>query len=180
MTLLEEPTAPQPSPPRPATPARGPGPRYLPWSSPSGAVQAAASVRGAATLVEVFAATVARVPHAPALDDGVRVLSYRDLDLRVARMAGRLAEAGLRRGDRIGIQLASGHARLYVAILAVLRLGAAYVPVDHDDPPARAELVFGDAQVAAIITDQRVVPGPGHQPRSEPRHRPHRRAGAGG
>lgn len=78
MTLLENPTAHGPS----------LGSRYHPWSSGSGAVQCAATVPGAATLVEVLAATVTRYPDAPALDDGGRVLSYRDLDLAVRKPRG--------------------------------------------------------------------------------------------
>ena len=45
----------------------------------------------------------------------------------------------------------SGSRDLYVAILATLYAGAAYVPVDADDPDERAELVFGEAEVDAIV-----------------------------
>jgi non-ribosomal peptide synthetase-like protein len=47
----------------------------------------------------------------------------------------------------------SGSYSLYAAILAVLAAGAAYVPVDADDPHERAELVFGEADVVAVITE---------------------------
>ena len=57
-------------------------------------------------------------------------------------MAGR---AGVGRGDRVGIRMPSGSYALYVAILSTLAAGAAYVPVDADDPAERAELVFGEA-----------------------------------
>ena len=49
--------------------------------------------------------------------------------------------------------MSSGHNDLYVGILAVLRAGAAYVPVDADDPEERARLVFGEAGVVATILD---------------------------
>ena len=42
-------------------------------------------------------------------------------------------------GDRVGIRIASGTADLYIAILGVLAAGAAYVPVDADDPDERAD-----------------------------------------
>jgi non-ribosomal peptide synthetase component F len=45
----------------------------------------------------------------------------------------------------------SGSADLYVAILGVLAAGAAYVPVDADDPAERADLVFAAAGVAAVL-----------------------------
>ena len=49
----------------------------------------------------------------------------------------------LGRGDRVGIRMPSGSYSLYMAILSTLAAGAAYVPVDADDPAERAELVFG-------------------------------------
>ena len=52
-----------------------------------------------------------------------------------------LTAAGVGRGDRVGVRVPSGTVELYVTILAV-RAGAAYVPVDADDPEERAELVF--------------------------------------
>src|SRR6185312_5910795 len=50
-------------------------------------------------------------------------------------------------------RISSGTAELYVTILAVLSTGAAYVPVDADDPEERAELVFGEAGVCAVLGD---------------------------
>ena len=61
--------------------------------------------------------------------------------------------AGIGVGDRVGVRISSGTAELYVAILAVLAAGAAYVPVDADDPEERAELVFGEAGVCAVLGD---------------------------
>ncbi|SFK27877.1 non-ribosomal peptide synthetase terminal domain of unknown function [Amycolatopsis sacchari] len=105
------------------------------------------------TLLDVFAETVARHPGADALDDGQRVLSYRRLAEEVDALRQRLADAGVGVGDRVGVRISSGTAELYVAILAVLAAGAAYVPVDADDPDERAELVFGEAGVCAVLTD---------------------------
>lgn len=55
----------------------------------------------------------------------------------------------------------SGSYALYVAILATLAAGAAYVPVDADDPDERAELVFGEAGVVGVITEAGLIRGPG-------------------
>ena len=68
-----------------------------------------------------------------------------------------MAARGIGRGDRIGIRMPSGSYALYVAILATLATGAAYVPVDADDPDERAALVFGEANVVAVITEQGLV-----------------------
>jgi non-ribosomal peptide synthetase-like protein len=105
------------------------------------------------TLVEVLRATAAVHGAEAALDDGDIVLSYAELLSATGRLAERLRAAGIGRGDRVGVRLSSGTNDLYVAILACLVAGAAYVPVDADDPEERAALVFGEAAVAAVITD---------------------------
>src|SRR5882757_1534301 len=106
------------------------------------------------TLVDVFEASVRTYPDEPALDDGTVCLTYRVLATRVTALARRLTAAGVGVGDRVGVRVPSGTNELYVAILAVLAAGAAYVPVDAEDPDERAALVFGEAAV-------RVVLGPG-------------------
>ena len=97
------------------------------------------------TLLDILRATAARYPDASALDDGDGALSYSELLAQVGRTAARLQAHGVRRGDRVGVRMPSGDRELYVAILGVMAAGAAYVPVDADDPPERAELVFGEA-----------------------------------
>ncbi|WP_250212478.1 Pls/PosA family non-ribosomal peptide synthetase [Acrocarpospora catenulata] len=109
------------------------------------------------TLLDVFAATVRRHPMATALDDGQTPLSYAELAAQVTHLAGELTARGIGRGDRVGVQVPSGTADLYVAILAVLHAGAAYVPVDADDPEERARLVFEEAGVCAVIGESRTV-----------------------
>ncbi|MGW5681969.1 Pls/PosA family non-ribosomal peptide synthetase [Nonomuraea sp. NPDC003754] len=111
------------------------------------------------TLLDILDTTTAAHPDAPALDDGEVSVTYRELGARVARLAGELAEAGVRRGDRVGVRVPSGTIDLYVTILAVLTAGAAYVPVDADDPDERAELVFSEADVRAVVTDKVTVFG---------------------
>jgi non-ribosomal peptide synthetase-like protein len=111
------------------------------------------------TLVDIIRATTAQHPESAALADGDGSLSYRELMRLVSQAAVGLSLAGVRRGDRVGIRIPSGGRTLYVSILAVLVLGAAYVPVDADDPEERAELVFGEADVVGYIgADGRLVP----------------------
>lgn len=105
------------------------------------------------TLLDILRATAAEHPEVSALDDGEVALSYRDLLARVVATAARLHEAGVRRGDRVGIRMRSGSRHLYIAILATLAAGAAYVPVDADDPDERARLVFDEADVVGILGD---------------------------
>jgi non-ribosomal peptide synthetase-like protein len=103
------------------------------------------------TLLDVLRETTALHPEASALQDGRGALSYRQLMARVVRTAAVLAAAGVGRGDRVGIRMPSGTRELYVAILGVLAAGAAYVPVDADDPQERADLVFSEAAVSGVI-----------------------------
>ncbi len=105
------------------------------------------------TLIDILYATAARHPDAPALDDGAVQLTYTELIADIEESVEWLAARGIGRGDRIGIRMPSGSYALYVAILATLAAGAAYVPVDADDPDERAELVFGEADVVAVITE---------------------------
>lgn len=113
------------------------------------------------TLVDVLADVTARHPDAPALDDTHTVLTYTQLTGQAVRMAADLVAAGVRRGDRVGVRVPSGTTDLYVAILGILHAGAAYVPVDVDDPQERADLVFSEAAVAAVVGARRQISVPG-------------------
>ncbi|WP_433323594.1 Pls/PosA family non-ribosomal peptide synthetase [Spirillospora sp. CA-294931] len=115
------------------------------------------SAARARTLLDVLDATALRFPYEPALDDGAVRLDYDTLKSEARRLAKELEQAGIGRGDRVGIRVPSGTADLYIAILGVLTCGAAYVPVDADDPDERAAMVFGEAGVCAVIGAERVV-----------------------
>ncbi len=109
------------------------------------------------TLIDILYDTAARHPDSPALDDGDVQLTYAELITDIEESVEWLAARGIGRGDRIGIRMPSGSYALYVAILATLATGAAYVPVDADDPDERAALVFGEANVVAVITEKGLV-----------------------
>ncbi|MBN9630422.1 MAG: amino acid adenylation domain-containing protein [Actinobacteria bacterium] len=110
------------------------------------------------TLIDILREQAVRNPQGSAIEDATGALSYRELLARVVATAARLHEAGVRRGDRVGVRMTSGSRELYLAILGVLAAGAAYVPVDADDPQERADLVFGEAEVRGIITDDGYLP----------------------
>lgn len=110
-----------------------------------------AAAAPARTLIDLLSDVASRHPEASAIDDGSGALSYRELLARVWRTAAALHAAGVRRGDRVGVRMPSGSKELYVSILAVMAVGAAYVPVDADDPDERARLVFGEAGVKGIV-----------------------------
>ena len=123
------------------------------------------------TLVDVFRATVARYGEAAALDSGADALTYDEFAEAAEEVADELAELGVGRGDTVGVRLPSGTTDLYIAIMATLLVGAAYVPVDADDPDERARLVFGEAEVVAVIgadlavePRRRALPRPREEP----------------
>ncbi|WP_328457300.1 amino acid adenylation domain-containing protein [Amycolatopsis sp. NBC_00438] len=104
-------------------------------------------------LHESFEDAVDRFPDRPAVTfDGVSV-AYAELDRRANRLAHALIADGVRPGDRVGLLLDRTDA-IVVAILAVLKTGAAYVPVDPAAPDDRAAFVFGDTGVRLVVTDR--------------------------
>ena len=109
------------------------------------------------TLVDIWRDTVTAYPDELAVDSGVSTLRYAEMDEAAAALADRLAQIGVGPGDRVGIRVRSGTTDLYVAILGVLNAGAAYVPVDADDPDERARVVFAEAGVAAVVTNDLAV-----------------------
>ncbi|MFB9905781.1 Pls/PosA family non-ribosomal peptide synthetase [Allokutzneria oryzae] len=114
------------------------------------AIYPAATAPEPRTLVEIFRATVADHPGAPALDDGGAVLTYEALSWQVEKLCAAWRAEGVGLGDRVGIRIPSGTAELYVSILAALSIGAAYVPIDFDDPAERAETLWAEAGVCAV------------------------------
>ncbi|MFC9327116.1 Pls/PosA family non-ribosomal peptide synthetase [Kitasatospora sp. NPDC057015] len=132
--------------PQELVPAEAPGPADGPLALFPG--RPAPAVR---TLVDLLDATVRAYPNEPALDDGRTALTYRALAAEVETLRRRLAAAGVGVGDRVGVRVPSGTNDLYVCILGVLAAGAAYVPVDAEDPDERAALVFGEAAVTAVL-----------------------------
>ncbi|WP_439117032.1 Pls/PosA family non-ribosomal peptide synthetase [Micromonospora lupini] len=117
------------------------------------AVFRSASAPARRTLVDILDDSAGAHGDACALDSGATALTYRDLAGEVEAVRRTLAGHGIGVGDRVGVRISSGTAELYLAILGVLAAGAAYVPVDADDPEERAELVFAEAGVVAVLGD---------------------------
>ncbi|MDN5794430.1 MAG: amino acid adenylation domain-containing protein [Intrasporangium sp.] len=111
--------------------------------------------RGARTLVERFdAVSVPRSDRAALRwrdDAGDRELSYGQLRQRSAALARRLIAHGIGPGDIIGL-VAPRSAESVVAMLAILRAGAAYLPVDPAHPLDRVKGAFDEAGVALVVT----------------------------
>ncbi|MGD0239823.1 MAG: amino acid adenylation domain-containing protein, partial [Streptosporangiaceae bacterium] len=104
------------------------------------------------TLPELFAAQVARAPDTVALTCGDVRLSYAELDERSSRLARYLAGRGAGPERIVAIALPRGDL-MVTALLAVLKAGAAYLPVDPDYPAARIEFMLADAGSDLLLTD---------------------------
>ncbi|WP_412741677.1 amino acid adenylation domain-containing protein [Krasilnikovia sp. MM14-A1004] len=105
-----------------------------------------------------FEAAADRFPDRPALTHGDTTISYAALDRRANRLAHALIAQGVRRGDRVGVLLDRTDLTV-VTILAVLKAGAAYVPVDPAAPEDRAAFVFADTAVRLVVADRDVPDG---------------------
>ena len=81
-------------------------------------------------------------------------LTFRELDERANQAARYLLDQGLKAGDRIGL-LFDKSVHSYVALLAVLKIGAAYVPLDAGFPNDRIGFILEDAEVKAIVSVSR-------------------------
>ncbi|MFD8008536.1 amino acid adenylation domain-containing protein [Streptomyces mirabilis] len=105
----------------------------------------------AGTLPELFEAQVARTPQAVAVaGDGVE-LSYAELDARASRLANLLAGRGIGPESVVAVCMERG-VDLVVSLLAVLKAGGAYLPVDPGYPADRIAYVLRDANVALVLS----------------------------
>ncbi|NEC86499.1 amino acid adenylation domain-containing protein [Streptomyces sp. SID12501] len=104
----------------------------------------------ASSLPGLFRAVAAARPAAPAVCDDGRTLTYAELDEASDRLAARLAGEGVRPGELVGLLLERS-ADIPVAILAVLKTGAAYVPLDPTYPAERLRYMVRDAGVTTVV-----------------------------
>jgi amino acid adenylation domain-containing protein len=110
-----------------------------------------ADAKPAALLPELFTAQAARTPDAVALTDAERELTYLDLDARANQLARHLIALGAGPERLVAVALPAT-ADLVVALLAVVKSGAAYLPVDPVHPAARTRLVLADASPTLVVT----------------------------
>ncbi|OBJ70863.1 hypothetical protein A5643_09135 [Mycobacterium sp. 1274756.6] len=106
----------------------------------------------ATSIPETFVAHVAKRPSAVAVRCSGTSWTYRELDEASNRLAHLLVEHGAGPGQCVALLLPRT-AQAVVAILAVLKSGAAYLPIDPAVPAARIEFMFADAAPVAVVTD---------------------------
>jgi amino acid adenylation domain-containing protein len=106
-----------------------------------------------------FMARVPLQPDSPAVRDGARRCSYGELDALSNRLARALRARGVRRGERVGLCLERS-LETVVAVVAVLKAGAAYVPLDPSFPQARLDHCAKDAGLRLMLTSSGVAAAP--------------------
>ncbi len=106
----------------------------------------------AETTAELFAAQVARTPDATALVFGPERLTYAELDTRATTLARALLARGAGPERVVAVALPRS-ADLVVALLAVLKTGAAYLPLDLNHPVERVELMLTDADPHLVVAE---------------------------
>jgi len=105
----------------------------------------------AVSVPELFTASVTRSPHAVAITDGGRSWTYREVDEAANRLAHKLTSYGAGSGECV-VLLSHRRAQAVVAIMAVLKTGAAYLPIDPALSAARIEFMIADAKPIAAVT----------------------------
>ncbi|WP_155385882.1 non-ribosomal peptide synthetase [Catellatospora paridis] len=103
------------------------------------------------TLPEAFALRVARAPEAVAVIDGEREVSYVELAARAGRLARVLAHQGVRPESVVGVAVPRSLETI-VTVLAVNRLGAAFLPLDLNHPADRLAYMIEDSGAALVVT----------------------------
>ncbi|HZH07595.1 MAG TPA: condensation domain-containing protein, partial [Lautropia sp.] len=105
---------------------------------------------------DLFESQAQRTPERAALTFEGTTLSYGDLQSRTNRLARALRARGLGRGARVGLCLERG-LDMVVAQVAVLKAGAAYVPLDPGFPAERLAYMVNDAGLAQLVTEEALV-----------------------
>jgi amino acid adenylation domain-containing protein len=115
------------------------------WRSRSGDLPARLDLAG------LFEAQARRSPAAPAVSYGDLTLSYAELDARASRLAGHLRALGVGPEQVVAVAMPRSEL-LVIALLAVLKAGAAYLPVDPGYPDERIRLMLSGAGPAGVLT----------------------------
>ncbi|HLK98321.1 MAG TPA: amino acid adenylation domain-containing protein, partial [Hymenobacter sp.] len=106
-----------------------------------------------ASLVDLFERQVAARPASPALHFQGQYLSYAQLNQQANQLAHYLRAQGIQAGHRVGLCLPRAP-QMVIALLAVLKTGACYLPLDPTYPPQRLRYLLEDAAVQAVLSQQ--------------------------
>ncbi|MBT6277027.1 MAG: amino acid adenylation domain-containing protein, partial [Chromatiales bacterium] len=104
------------------------------------------------TVLDCFTAQARQAPDQIAVTDGGCALTYRDVELRANGVARQLSFRAVGPGDVVAV-ICLRSALLPVACLGILKVGAAYLPLDPAAPPSRLEALLADSGARLVVTD---------------------------
>lgn len=105
------------------------------------------------TVHEIFEEQVSISPYSIAVVAGSQEVTYKELDDRANRLAQGLKQLSISNGDRVGL-LMRRSVETIASMLAILKIGAAYVPIDPELPKHRIEFIADDCKLSAILTSE--------------------------
>ncbi|KPV60776.1 non-ribosomal peptide synthetase module [Paenibacillus sp. A3] len=106
-----------------------------------------------ATIHRLFAEQARRTPDRPAIVDGKDCLTYRQLDEQSNRTARMLIELGVQEANAFVAVMTRPTLSMFAGILAVLKAGAAYVPIDPNYPPDRIRYILEDSGAKLLLME---------------------------
>lgn len=108
------------------------------------------------TVVELFEKQVALDPEGIAIVDGEKTLSYAQMNGKANQLAVRLRKLGVNPGDFVAV-VTERTWETVIGILAILKSGGAYVPMDPDYPDQRKQFILKDCKPKAILTYENII-----------------------
>ena len=111
----------------------------------------------AISVSELFSQQASLTPDAPAVMSGKTWLTYAELERQSNEIARRLLLLGVRAETPVAVCL-KRHSRLPIALLGILKAGAAFVPLDPEFPRDRLDFMLSDSDAAVIVTETTIAP----------------------
>src|SRR5690242_3602716 len=107
-------------------------------------------------LHQLFEARVERSPDAPAVSDEKKALTYAELNARANQLAHQLRDSGVGPDTRV-VLLAERSTEMIVGLLGILKAGAAFVPVDPQQPFERLSFMLADVESPVVVTQEHLL-----------------------
>ncbi|MTJ19599.1 non-ribosomal peptide synthetase [Dolichospermum sp. UHCC 0299] len=109
------------------------------------------------TILDLFSQQVSQNPDSPAILQGKKWLTYRELDQKSDQIAQALIQLGVKQETLVAVCL-ERHAGLVMALLGIIKTGAAYLPLDPAFPSDRLQWILADSQAGVILTESQIAP----------------------
>jgi amino acid adenylation domain-containing protein/non-ribosomal peptide synthase protein (TIGR01720 family) len=109
------------------------------------------------TIVHLFEEQATSKPHRTAIEFESRSVTYKELNVKANQIAHQLMDCGVKSNQLVAI-LATHSIEAVAAMLGVLKVGAAYVPIDVDYPSERIQYIIADSQCKVLLSNVEMIP----------------------